>query len=69
VNDGSRDESWERIVALSDEHPEVRGLDLERNFGQHNALLAGIHGARHELIVTLDDDLQDRPGASSSSTL
>jgi undecaprenyl-phosphate 4-deoxy-4-formamido-L-arabinose transferase len=61
VNDGSRDASWERIVSLTAEHPEVRGLDLSRNFGQHNALLAGIHSARHEVIVTLDDDLQDRP--------
>jgi undecaprenyl-phosphate 4-deoxy-4-formamido-L-arabinose transferase len=61
VNDGSRDESWERIVALNGEHPDVRGLDLARNFGQHNALLAGIHTARGEVIVTIDDDLQNRP--------
>jgi undecaprenyl-phosphate 4-deoxy-4-formamido-L-arabinose transferase len=61
VNDGSEDESWERIVALAAEHPPVRGVDLARNFGQHNALLAGIHSARHAVIVTLDDDLQDRP--------
>ena len=61
VNDGSRDASWGRIVALSAEHPEVRGLDLVRNFGQHNALLAGIHAARHEVIVTMDDDLQHPP--------
>ena len=61
VNDGSRDRSWERIVALNGEHPEVRGLDLARNFGQHNALLAGIHAARGEVIVTIDDDLQNRP--------
>jgi glycosyltransferase involved in cell wall biosynthesis len=61
VNDGSEDASWERIVALSEEHREVRGIDLIHNFGQHNALLAGIHAARHEVIVTLDDDLQDRP--------
>jgi undecaprenyl-phosphate 4-deoxy-4-formamido-L-arabinose transferase len=61
VNDGSGDASWERIVSLSGEHAEVRGLDLTRNFGQHNALLAGAHSARHEVIVTLDDDLQDRP--------
>lgn len=61
VNDGSGDASWERIVSLTSEHPEVLGLDLSRNFGQHNALLAGIHSARHEVIVTLDDDLQDRP--------
>jgi glycosyltransferase involved in cell wall biosynthesis len=61
VNDGSKDESWDRVVALSREHPEVRGIDLTRNWGQHNALLAGIHAARHELIVTLDDDLQNPP--------
>jgi glycosyltransferase involved in cell wall biosynthesis len=61
VNDGSADLSWERIVDLSEEHPEVRGLDLAGNFGQHNALLAGIHAARHEVIVTLDDDLQNPP--------
>ena len=61
VNDGSLDGSWERIAALATEHPEVRGLDLARNFGQHNALLAGIHATGHEVIVTIDDDLQDRP--------
>jgi undecaprenyl-phosphate 4-deoxy-4-formamido-L-arabinose transferase len=61
VNDGSGDASWEAIIGLAGEHPEVRGLDLTRNFGQHNALLAGIHSARYEVIVTLDDDLQDRP--------
>jgi glycosyltransferase involved in cell wall biosynthesis len=61
VNDGSRDASWERVVALSHEHPHVRGLDLTQNWGQHNALLAGIHAARHEVIVTLDDDLQNPP--------
>jgi glycosyltransferase involved in cell wall biosynthesis len=61
VNDGSRDASWDRIVALSEKHPQVRGLDLVRNFGQHNALLAGTHAARYEVIVTIDDDLQDRP--------
>jgi glycosyltransferase involved in cell wall biosynthesis len=61
VNDGSTDPSWERIVDLSAEHPEVRGLDLAHNYGQHNALLAGIHAARREVIVTLDDDLQHPP--------
>jgi glycosyltransferase involved in cell wall biosynthesis len=61
VNDGSADSSWERIVSLSSAYPEVRGLDLTQNYGQHNALLAGIHAARHEVIVTLDDDLQHPP--------
>jgi glycosyltransferase involved in cell wall biosynthesis len=61
VNDGSSDESWDRVVALSGEHPAVRGLDLTRNWGQHSALLAGVHAARNEVIVTLDDDLQNPP--------
>ena len=61
VNDGSRDGSWERVVALSRERAEVRGMDLTRNFGQHSALLAGVHAARNEVIVTLDDDLQNPP--------
>jgi len=61
VNDGSGDSSWERIVALSEAQPEVCGLNLAANFGQHNALLAGIHAARYEVIVTLDDDLQNPP--------
>jgi glycosyltransferase involved in cell wall biosynthesis len=48
-------------VELSASHRQVRGLDLTRNWGQHNALLAGIHAAGHELVVTLDDDLQNPP--------
>lgn len=61
VNDGSGDASWSKIVALAAANPAVRGLDLARNFGQHNALLAGIRAARGEVIVTLDDDLQNPP--------
>jgi undecaprenyl-phosphate 4-deoxy-4-formamido-L-arabinose transferase len=61
VNDGSSDASWQRIAQLAAERPFVRGLDLMRNFGQHNALLAGIREARHDVVVTLDDDLQNPP--------
>ena len=61
VNDGSRDGSWKAVEALAASMPQVRGLDLMRNFGQHNALLAGIRSAQGELIVTLDDDLQNPP--------
>jgi len=63
VNDGSRDASWSRIVALAAGDARVRGLDLTRNFGQHAALLAGIRLARHAVTVTLDDDLQHPPEA------
>jgi len=61
VNDGSSDASWSKIVALAAAYPSVRGLDLSRNFGQHNALLAGVRAARCDVIVTLDDDLQHPP--------
>jgi undecaprenyl-phosphate 4-deoxy-4-formamido-L-arabinose transferase len=61
INDGSRDGSWGMIETLSKRYAWVRGVDLTRNFGQHNALLCGIRAARYEVCVTLDDDLQNLP--------
>lgn len=61
VNDCSQDDSWNRIVALAQEDPNVRGLNLERNYGQHAATLAGIRTARGDIVVTIDDDLQNPP--------
>jgi undecaprenyl-phosphate 4-deoxy-4-formamido-L-arabinose transferase len=61
VNDGSRDRSWETISELCSQSPVVRGLNLMRNYGQHNALLCGIRAAKYDLVVTMDDDLQHPP--------
>jgi glycosyltransferase involved in cell wall biosynthesis len=61
VNDGSADASWDRIAEIAAADDRVRGLNLMRNYGQHNALLAGIRAARHEVAITLDDDLQNPP--------
>jgi len=61
VNDGSRDESWKVIGQLAARHAWVRGLCMMRNYGQHNALLAGIRDARFEVTITMDDDLQHPP--------
>jgi len=61
VNDGSADRSWEVISRLSTEYPELRGISMMRNYGQHNALLCGIRAARNEIVVTMDDDLQHPP--------
>ena len=61
VNDGSRDRSWEVVQSLVDRHGWVRGVDMLRNYGQHNALLCGVRAARHDVIVTMDDDLQHPP--------
>jgi glycosyltransferase involved in cell wall biosynthesis len=61
VNDGSRDGSWRVIEELAGRYNWIRGINLMRNFGQHNALLCGIRAARHDIIVTMDDDLQNPP--------
>ncbi len=61
VNDGSRDASWAKIRELAESDPRVHGINLMRNYGQHNALLAGIRAARREICVTIDDDLQNPP--------
>ena len=61
VDDASRDGTWRVIQELARDHDWVRGVHLMRNYGQHNALLCGIRLARHELIVTIDDDLQHPP--------
>lgn len=61
VNDGSRDHSWKVVQELSRAFPWVRGINLMRNYGQHNALLCGIRAARFDTLVTMDDDLQHPP--------
>lgn len=61
VNDGSRDRSWDAIEKLVSASSWVRGINLMRNYGQHNALLCGIRAARFDAIVTIDDDLQNPP--------
>jgi glycosyltransferase involved in cell wall biosynthesis len=61
VNDGSRDGSWHVIEQLAEAFSWVRGINMMRNYGQHNALLCGIRAAQFETIVTLDDDLQHPP--------
>ena len=61
VDDGSPDSSWRAIQELSRKDDRVKGIQLARNFGQHNALLCGIIHAHGDIIVTLDDDLQNPP--------
>jgi glycosyltransferase involved in cell wall biosynthesis len=58
VEDGGRDRSWPIIARLANEDQRVRGIRMSRNYGQHNALLCGIRAARHEVVITMDDDLQ-----------
>jgi len=61
VNDCSQDESWRVVCKVAKQYSRIRGIDLMRNYGQHNALLAGIREAQYSVIVTMDDDLQNPP--------
>jgi polyisoprenyl-phosphate glycosyltransferase len=61
VNDGSSDEEWEFIVELSEKDKRVKGINLSRNFGQHNAINAGLDHCSGEWVIVMDCDLQDKP--------
>jgi glycosyltransferase involved in cell wall biosynthesis len=61
VNDGSLDGSWDVVRGIVGARDWVRGINLMRNYGQHNALLCGIRAARYEAVVTIDDDIQNPP--------
>lgn len=61
VNDGSTDGTYPKICELADRYPNVVGVNLMRNFGQHNALMAALHYARGNYILGMDDDLQTHP--------
>ena len=61
VEDCGGDNAWEIIKRLTDQDVRVHGLRMSRNYGQHNALLAGIRAATGDWIVTIDDDLQHLP--------
>ncbi len=66
VNDDSPDESWEVIVQLTREHDFVAGVNLRKNVGQDNAIMAGFNVASGEVIVVMDDDLQHDPSDISA---
>jgi dolichol-phosphate mannosyltransferase len=61
VDDGSHDATWHKIDSYCSTHTNVRGVRLSRNFGQQNALFAGICMASGKAIITLDGDLQHPP--------
>lgn len=61
VNDGSRDGSWEICKRKAQMNQHIVALNLLRNYGQHNANLAGFREASGDYIVTMDDDLQNPP--------
>jgi len=61
VNDASPDIVWELIVELSNKDNRVKGINLSRNFGQHNAITSGLDHCNGEWVIVMDCDLQDQP--------
>ena len=61
VNDYSKDGTFASIKELCGKYPFVKGINLSRNFGQHNAIMAGLNYAEDDYIIGMDDDLQTHP--------
>ncbi|MBN2399611.1 MAG: glycosyltransferase [Candidatus Aminicenantes bacterium] len=61
VDDGSEDDSWRLIEALKTRDGHIVGIKLMRNFGQQNAIGAGLEHVTGDIVVLMDADLQDRP--------
>ncbi len=61
VNDYSRDDTFGAITRLAKQYPTVHGINLMRNFGQHNALMAALNYADGDYILGMDDDMQTHP--------
>ena len=61
VNDSSPDNSWEEIKKITLKDVRVKGINLSRNFGQHNAISAGLDYADGDWAIVMDCDLQDQP--------
>lgn len=61
VDDGSADDTWQRIGEQAALHPGVRGVRLSRNFGKEAALHAGLDSASGDAVVVMDGDLQHPP--------
>lgn len=61
VNDGSRDNTLEKLRALSAAHDDITYLSLSRNFGKESAMMAGIDYADGDAVIIMDADLQHPP--------
>ena len=61
INDGSPDDSLQVALEICRAHPEVRVIDLSRNFGHHKALMTGLIHARGQYVFLIDVDLEEEP--------
>ena len=61
VNDKSLDDSWSIITNLCKSYSWIKGIELRKNVGQHNAIFAGLKYTEGDVIITMDDDSQNSP--------
>jgi dolichol-phosphate mannosyltransferase len=61
VDDGSNDNTWEKIVIEASKEKRIKGIKFSRNFGHHYAITAGLQSSLGDWVVVMDGDLQDRP--------
>lgn len=61
IDDGSRDNSWEVISAISIKNSSFKGIKFARNYGKSAALHIGFQEAKGQVVITMDADLQDSP--------
>ena len=61
VDDGSKDNTWQKILYYSKQNDKIKGIKLTRNFGQQNAAMAGINYCDSDYVLLSDVDLQDPP--------
>lgn len=61
VNDGSKDDSLQKLLQYHKKDPRVKIVEFNRNYGQHAAVFAGFEHSTGEVVVTLDADLQNPP--------
>ena len=61
VDDGSTDDSWNKVRELAAKNPAIRGISFRRNYGKSAALYEGFAAAEGDVVITMDADLQDSP--------
>ncbi|PKP11170.1 MAG: glycosyltransferase [Bacteroidetes bacterium HGW-Bacteroidetes-3] len=61
IDDGSTDDSWKVIKALSEKNPYIKGIRFQKNYGKSQALNAGFKVVTGDVVITMDADLQDSP--------